>query len=84
MSFDLLDEVKVYKISFKKGSQIESICMNEPNKPDFIMVGGAITTQKRFENFDESLAHYYSDENAISYYGNIIGTGEDLIIGEEI
>ena len=48
----------------------------------YILVGdkhdGAITTRERFANFDESVAHLYSDGN-VYRLGAPIGTRDDIV-----
>jgi hypothetical protein len=43
-----------------------------------ILIGGAITTQKRFAKWQDSLCHLF-DNGEICCYGAVIGTREDLL-----
>lgn len=42
-----------------------------------ILVGGAITTMERFDNFDVSLAYLYED-GRIKCFGRVIGSVRDI------
>lgn len=55
------------------------ICLHLPgyDEQELIMVCGAITTRERFEEFDTSLCHLFSDGN-IKRYGCVIGTVSDI------
>ena len=59
------------KVKFKDGRWSEY---------DLILVGEAITTMERFDNFTDSLAHIFSKDGRILCYGKHIGNFEDLII----
>lgn len=45
---------------------------------NFILVGGAITTPKRFLAAELGVAHYFPERDAIIRYGRVIGTGDQL------
>ena len=47
---------------------------------NLILVGEAITTMEKFNNFTHSLAHIFSEDGRILCYGEHIGDFEDLII----
>ena len=49
---------------------------------DLVLIHGAITTPKRFENFSVSLAHLFTN-GSIYRFGEIIGKAEDITLQRE-
>lgn len=49
-----------------------------------LLEGGAITTPDDYANWRVSFAHYYVEQDAIKRYNEIIGSGADIKVLEEL
>jgi len=49
----------------------------------YLLVDGDIATEEQYENFYDSYAHWYPDENAVIRYAYQIGTNADIEFVDE-